>query len=522
MQNTTVKDLVKACGGILLCGDENAPVEHISLDSRTMEGNDLFVPLIGEKVDAHRFIAQALGNGAAATLTSEHGPADAEAQTGEHEAAGTSAKTSEHGPTGADRKPVPASDSGEAGFGKAWIAVEDTKLALQAIGRWYRKKLTLPLVGITGSVGKTTTKEMVAAALSGGLRTYKTRGSRNSQVGVPVTITDIDKEDQIGVIELGMSEPGELTVIAQMAQVETALITNIGVAHINQLGSQENIFREKMTIQDGLKEGGILLLNGDDPFLAKARAREGFRTVYYGTGDNCDYRAVDIHTEKGYPVFTAVCRRGSGTGEMRRDDLREDDSCAAMPRSVTVRLNVMGAHQILNAVAALAVADIYGVPLEAAAEKLGEYAGMKGRQQIRHAGEVTVIDDSYNANPVSMKGAIDILAAVEDVKRRIAVLADMKELGEKSPEFHREIGAYLASRPVDLLVTYGELAEDMEAGALARAADRLQVRHFAESEKQAMMEWLDKELKEGDCVLFKGSNSMNLGEAADYVCQRHY
>lgn len=543
MQNTTVKDLVKACGGILLCGDENAPVEHISLDSRTMEGNDLFVPLIGEKVDAHRFIAQALHNGAVAVLTSEHGPA------------------------GAGREPVPVSDSGEAGFGKAWIAVEDTKLALQNIGRWYRKKLTLPLVGITGSVGKTTTKEMVAAALSGGLRTYKTRGSRNSQVGVPITITDIDKEDQIGVIELGMSEPGELTVIAQMAQVETALITNIGVAHINQLGSQENIFREKMTIQDGLKEGGILLLNGDDPFLAKARAREGFRTIYYGTGDNCDYRAVDIHTEKGYPVFTAVCRRDTGAGELQEDrrcaglpgvgDIPEAMPCAGTPRTVTVRLKVMGAHQILNAIAALAVADLYGVSLEAAAAKLGEYAGMKGRQQVHHADGITVIDDSYNANPVSMKVAIDILDAVEDVKRRVAVLADMKELGGESPRFHREAGAYLASKSIDLLVTYGELAEDIETGALDWAADRrkaeretdrtegheasqsagrhaesgteernvkngLQVRHFAESEKKDMMEWLEKELREGDCVLFKGSNSMNLGEAADYVCQRHH
>lgn len=478
MQDVTVKDLAAACGGAVLCGDENAPVEHISLDSRTMEGNDLFVPLIGEKVDAHRFISQAFANGAVATLTSEHG----------NEKDG-------------EKSEVPADETGRIGYGGAWIGVKDTRLALQDIGRWYRKRLTLPLIGITGSVGKTTTKEMMAAALAGGLRVYKTRGSRNSQVGVPITISDIDRKDQIGVIELGMSEPGELIVIARMAQVDMAVITNIGVAHIEQLGSQENIFREKMTIQDGLKTGGILLLNGDDPWLRTAAARKDCRIVYYGTGENCDYRAEDIHTEKGYPVFTAVCRG----------------------RRVLVRLKVMGGHQILNAMAALAAADIYGVPLEAAAAGLGGYAGMKGRQQVHHADGITVIDDSYNANPVSMKGAVDILSSVEDVERRIAVLADMKELGEGSVRFHRRLGEYLAEKPVDVLVTYGTLAKEIKAGAVGRKGpERLTVRHYEESEKADMMKWLAEFLKPGDCVLFKGSNSMKLGEAADYVCQHHH
>ncbi len=337
MQDIRVKDLLNACGGALLCGDPAAPVTGIGWDSRKMRDGDLFVPLKGEKADGHRFIAQALANGAAATLTSEHGPEDAAAW----------------------------ADGENAG--KAWIAVPDTKKALQEIGRHYRNRLTLPLVGITGSVGKTTTKEMVAAALSAGLRVYKTAGNLNSQIGVPATLCGIGREDEAAVIELGMSEPGELTVIAQMACVDVAVITNIGVAHIEQLGSQENIFREKMTVQDGLKEGGVLLLNGDDPWLRDARAREGFRTVYYGTGENCGYRAEEIRLENGFPVFTAVCPPGGAAGERRR---------------IPVRLGVMGAHQILNAMAALAAADLFGVPLEAAARSLGEFSGMKGRQQF--------------------------------------------------------------------------------------------------------------------------------------------
>ncbi len=490
MQNRTVNDLAKACGGTLLCGDGSRKVENISLDSRTMQGNDLFVPIIGEKVDAHRFIVQALENGAAAVLTAEHGPG---------------------------RQPVPADGQGRIGYGKAWIAVSDTRKALQAIGGDYRRGLSIPLVGITGSVGKTTTKEMVAAALSGGRRVFKTFGSRNSQVGVPVTLTEIRDSDQIGVIELGMSEPGELAVIARIAAVDTALITNIGVAHIEQLGSRENIFREKMTIQEGMRPGGALLLNGDDPLLRNARAKEGCRTLYYGTGENCQYRAVNIRTKNGFPAFTVVCGAVEEPGEADGGDR----SC---PRTVDVRLRVMGAHQILNATAAIAVADLYGVPLEDAAAALEGYEGMKGRQQIRRIGGVTVIDDTYNANPVSMRGALDILASVEGCTRRIAVLADMKELGEESAAFHRQIGQYAAESGVDVLVTFGDLALHIREGAEAVQEKReapLLLRHFPESGKEQMQQWITQMLRPGDGILLKGSNSMKLGETAEYVCQ-HY
>lgn len=222
MEQITVKEILEATGGRLLCGSPDTPLDHVSIDSRTMKGNDLFVPLVGEKVDAHRFIGQAFDNGAAATFTSEHDVME-------------------------DNRP--------------WIRVSDTKRALQALGAWYRRRLKLPLVGITGSVGKTTTREMVACALSARYRVYKTPANHNSQVGVPITMTEISGQDEIGVIELGMSEPGELTVIAGIAQIQMAVITNIGITHIEQLGSQENIFREKLSIQDGLTEHGILFLS---------------------------------------------------------------------------------------------------------------------------------------------------------------------------------------------------------------------------------------------------------------------
>lgn len=451
MVNMTVKEILAATGGTLLCGREDTVLEHISIDSRTMKGNDLFVPIIGEKVDAHRFIDQAFLHGAAAVLTSEHDVMESE---------------------------------------KPWIRVNDTKRALQAVGSFYRDRLSLPLIGITGSVGKTTTREMVACALSSRYQVYKTPGNSNSQVGLPITLCEITPEDEIGVIELGMSEPGELTVIARIARIHMAVITNIGVAHIEQLGSRENIYREKLTIQDGLCENGILFLNGDDDMLKDTKAKEGCRTVFYGTGENCDYRAVDIHLEDGFPVFTAVHNQ----------------------QKVPVRLSVMGSHNILNAMVSLAVAAENGISMEEAAKSLMSFQGYKNRQQIYDTGTFTVIDDTYNASPVSMKAGLEVLGSITKAKRKIAVLADMKELGDRSPEYHYEIGTYIAAHPVDCVVTLGELAGEI-ARAVRENAPGITVKEFMEQEP--LTAYLKEELKTGDCVLFKGSNSMKLGQVAE-------
>lgn len=455
MEQMTVNDVVKATGGRLLCGDGNTPLIHISINSQTMEGSDLFVPLIGAKVDAHRFIEQAWKNGAAATLTSEHDTME-------------------------DSHP--------------WIRVEDTKKALQDIGAYYRRRFRLPLVGITGSVGKTTTREMVATALSAGYQVYKTKKNLNSQVGVPITLAGISSGDEIGVLELGMSEPGELTVIARIADVDMAVITNVGVTHIEQLGSQENIFREKMTIQDGLKDGGILFLNGDDERLKQAAAKAGCRTIFYGGGENCEYRFEDVRIHNGYPAFTAV------HGDRR----------------IPVQLGIMGRHNVSNAMVALAVADQNGVSMEAAAKKLEEFHGFQNRQQIYENHGVTIIDDTYNASPASMEAGLEVLNSMTNASRRIAVLADMKELGDQAVSFHREIGHYIAAHPVDLVFTLGDLAAEIEAG-IREGGGTCTCCHFDGEDREGLKAKLGEVLAGGDCVLLKGSNSMNLGEVAAHL-----
>lgn len=454
MEQVTVADLVEATGGKLLCGALDRPVSHIRLDSRKVEPGDLFVPIIGEKVDGHRFIPQVAASGVAAVLTCEH-----------------------------DETDVP-----EDCKTTAWIQVSDTKRALQDIGRFLRARLSLPLVGVTGSVGKTTTREMIAAALSARYRVYKTPGNSNSQVGVPITISEISKDDQVGVIELGMSEPGELTVIAQIARIDIAVITNIGITHIEQLGSRENIYREKLTIQDGLRDDGVLILNGDDDLLCKTRGKDSVTTVYYGTGGNCDFRAEDIELHDGTVEFTAV-----HGGESQR-----------------IILNVMGRHNVMNALAAIAVCDRCGMTMKEAASGLLKFTGFKNRQQIYKGSRFTILDDSYNASPASMKASIDVFMELEKGKRHVAVLADMKELGEKVLDYHREVGEYAAKAGVDRIVALGSACRALCEGA--KSVSAVPADEF--EDKDAMTAYLESLLKEGDCILFKGSNSMGLSDVA--------
>ena len=260
MINIKIKDIVKAVGGTLLCGDENQQIDHISIDSRSSQGNDIFVPIIGEKVDAHNFIEQAFSNGCVATLTSKH-----------------KKMSDEH----------------------CYIYVEDTIKALHEIGRLCRSRVTVPAVGVTGSVGKTTTREMIATALSAGKSVYKTSKNYNSQIGVPITLSEMSNNVDIAVLELGMNVPGELGLISKMAILDVAVVTNIGVAHIEFFGTKENICKEKLTITTGLKKDGLLFLNGDDELLYQLKDSTPFSPILYGTSSHCTYRGENIAMKHG-------------------------------------------------------------------------------------------------------------------------------------------------------------------------------------------------------------------------------
>ncbi len=476
MPQLSAEEIVKASGGRLVWGSKETWITSIETDSRKAGKGSLFVPVVGERADGHQFICPALKQGAAAVLTARH-PDRASAEQ--------------------EMRAFPALQDA------AWIYVENTVKALQDIGSFCRSRIKIPVIGVTGSVGKTTTREMISCALSGGYkRVFKTAGNYNSQVGVPITLFQIEQEEEIAVLELGMSEPGEMEKIASIARVDMAAVTNIGIAHIGQLKTQENICMEKLKIQQGMKEGGVLFLNGDDPFLKDRTAKPGCRTIYYGTGENCDYRAVDVALEEGFPVFTACCPDGERT---------------------KVRLKVLGSHNVLNAILSIAVARENNVALADAAKALEAFTGYQGRQQIFETGSYTIIDDSYNASPVSMKAGLEVLMSIHPGRRKVAVLADMKELGPEERTYHKEIGTYIANHlkdhMADEILLLGDLAKEIGTGFLEAEPSAGQMTDIsAFDDKKTLLEYLKTHLREGDCVLFKGSNSMGLGSiAAEFV-----
>lgn len=454
MQSITIKELTEVLGGVLLCGEETTEIVRLSFDSRQIGRGTLYIPLLGERVDGHQFIQDAFQNGAVATLTEKGEIID---------------------------------------FRKPHIQVENCKKALQQAGACFRRKKTLPIVGITGSVGKTTTRSFIAEALSADKAVFQTRGNLNSQIGVPVMLSEI-AEENIAVLEMGISEFGEMERLTRMVQPDLAVVTCIGVAHIQQLGSQENICREKMTITQGMKSNGIMLLNGDDALLRTYRRNAIERVVLlYGTTPDCEFYAKDIQIVNGKAVFRAVC----------------------LEEEVDVTLSMPGLHNVLNAMAALAVCKLYQVPLKQAAEKLKHFGGISMRQQVIVTERYTIIDDTYNANPDSMKAGIRVLMEFPGEGRKIAVLGDMLELGADEKKYHQEIGQFAANAGVDLLLTVGNLTSYMEEAALAEGKG-IRVKHFENN--QQISDYLKELLLPEDVVLLKGSRGIALEQVVKELC----
>lgn len=450
----TVKEIVEITGGVLLCGDENAVVTGICTNSREIKEGDMFVPILGERVDGHRFIESALEIGAA-TLTSAH-----------------------------DNVVVAE---------KPYIRVDDTVVAMQRVGTAIRERMNIPYIGVTGSVGKTTTREMVAKALSSAKKTFQTPKNYNSQVGVPIALAMIEPDDEVAVLELGISEPGQMDILSEMVKPNMAVVTTIGVAHIEFMKTQENIRKEKLSIVHFMKEGGTLFLNGDDALLKDAVKTEGLtcRTLFYGTEDWCDYYAKDIIYHATHTTFTCV------HGE----------------EEVSVLLSTLGKHNVGNCVAALAVANENGIPMEIAAKPFAEFSGQRQRI-LSLENKFTLIDDTYNASPDSMKASINVLCDMPCEGRRVAVLGDMFELGENAVRYHKEIGEFLIDKPLDEVVVIGELAQNIKE-VVENSDSKIKVYTFSDHEEVSL--YLIATLRPEDIVLIKASNGMNLKEVVNIL-----
>lgn len=446
----TAEEIARACGGQILNGDPQTEITSFCIDSRAVKPGTLFVPIVGERTDAHRYVGKAFASGADASFINRGR---------ENDTPGTGLR----------------------------IAVENTVEALQKTAAMWRRRFTGPVIGITGSVGKTTTREMTALAISAGKNVMKTEGNQNSQVGLPLTILRLSPEYDVAVVEMGMSEFGEMGRIAAVAAPNYAVMTNIGLSHIGNLKTQENIRSEKLHITDCFQENSVLILNGDDRLLAELRGKLPYRTVFYGTQPWCDFRAENVRVGAEASDFRYTAPTGE-TGE--------------------IHLPVPGMHCVLDALAGLAAAAQVGVPLKAAAAKLETCHTLSSRMQISEAGGITIIDDSYNSSPDAAKSSLSVLCG-RHTGRRVAVLADMLELGDFSRHGHFGVGEFAAKSGVDILVTVGEEAKAIAEGALS-VSPKLECYVCKTNEEAAGI--LHRILTPGDTVLIKGSRGMHTEE----------
>lgn len=446
MKELTLAQIAEACGGTLIGGNEakEYTVTGVEIDSRRVKPGDLFVAIPGEKVDGHKFIPDVLKKGAYA-LSQQSLDVDG-----------------------------------------AYILVEDTVTAMKRLARFYRNTLDIKVVGITGSVGKTSTKEMIASVLGTKFRVHKTQGNFNNGIGLPLTIFQIEKEHQVTVLEMGISEFGEMHELADMAQPDIMVITNIGLCHLENLKTRDGILKAKTESFAHLKPDGVVILNGDDDKLSTVEQVAGRKPVFYGIkGRNLCETSVcaDAVTEHGLEGMTAEFHTPQGDME--------------------VFIPIPGEHNVYNALAATCVAEQLGLPMDEIKCGIAAASTISGRTNLIHTKGMTVIDDCYNANPVSMKASLDVLSKAEG--RKIAVLGDMGELGENEKQLHYEVGTYAGTLPIDLLFCVGTLSGKLAEGA-KKQNPALTVKHYGTREE--MTEELLATVKEGDAVLVKASHFM--------------
>ena len=450
MARITLAQAARWCGGTI--DPKYADVSFLGAnnDSRKVEPGQLFVALQGVR-DGHDYIPMAIEKGAAAVLCT-HCDGD-----------------------------YPA------------IVVEDTRIALGQIAREERKRLGMRVVGVTGSVGKSTTKEMIASVLETTYRVAKTPANHNNDIGMPMAILSIPEDTEVAVLEMGMNHFREIAYLSNIGQPDVAVIINIGTMHIEHLGSKEGIRQAKLEILEGLRPGGTILLNGDDEMLWQVHDQLRVPCVYFGAeNENCAIRGTNVAMMESGLSFDAQSRQGQ----------------------LHIALALEGQHYLLDALAAVSVGLQLGVTPEYIAEALGSFRNMAGRQEIFEANGYTIIKDCYNAGPESMAAALAVLC--KKPGRRIAVLGDMLELGKRAPAEHYRIGRITAEN-ADMLFAYGPNSGRVVSGAFTGGMDSVRARAFDDQQKLASA--LKAIVKPGDVLLFKGSHGMHMERILELLLQ---
>ncbi len=457
MKGLTINSVAKACGGEVYYCNQNNKNEFtgVVIDSRKIEKGNLFIATKGERVDGHTFIKSAFDKGCMAVICEK--------------------LPENYGPC---------------------ILVKDSFKALKDLALYYREQLSIKVVGITGSVGKTSTKEFIAGVLAEKYNVLKTQGNFNNEVGLPLTVLNIREEHEVAVLEMGISHFGEMHRLSKIAKPDICVITNIGQCHLEFLGDRDGILRAKTEIFDFLSDDGIICLNGDDDKLNTIHTVAGKKPIRFGIHQNSDIFATDL-VDNGLLGSEAVIHAKRNGKEM----------------SIKVTIPIPGIHMVKNALAATAVGLFLNLTMEQIAGGIHNVISVAGRSNIIKTGKYILIDDCYNANPVSMKSALDLLTTANG--RKVAILGDMFELGYEEERLHREVGIYAVEKEIDVILCAGILSKNMYAGCLYanRNSKKTDIRWY--QTKNDLLVNLEEILKEGDTILIKASHGMGFLEVVE-------
>ncbi|BCW98380.1 MAG: UDP-N-acetylmuramoyl-tripeptide--D-alanyl-D-alanine ligase [Armatimonadota bacterium] len=452
MRDLSLQEIASACGGDIPAGAEQTRVVAVVTDSRKCVPGALFVALSGERTDGHQFVRAAFGKGASAAMVRR-----------------------DWYRSQVDALPGPC------------VSVDDPLAALGRLGHWARKLADIPVVGLTGSMGKTTTREMLALLLRLHHRPLVSPANLNTEIGVPLTLLDLDETHDCAVIEMAMRGRGQIAELCRIARPTAGLITNIGLAHLELLGSQQAIAESKAELLEGLPAGAWSVLPAEGAFAGFLRGKAPGPVITFGTSADADFRVEDLQLDASGCAQFILVRGGD---------------------RVPVALRVPGEFHALNAAAAVAAAARFGVTLQEAAGALSRYEGFDRRSRVVQApAGWTVFDDTYNASPDAMEGALRGLAAMKSAGRKIAVLGDMRELGEVCQAEHERIGRAVIEAAPAMLVTVGEDSRIIQRSALQGGYPG-ETHHFASSGEAA--EFLAGEVRAGDLVLVKGSRALEM------------
>ena len=446
-----LSEIAAFCKG-KLCGEGNKTVTAITLDSRQVQPGSMYVAVKGARVDGHKFVPSAFESGAVCVLVEE----------------------------------VPECQGD-------YILVDSTLQAIKDIAEGYRQTLQAKVVGITGSVGKTSTKEMIASVLEQKFQVTKTLGNFNNEIGVPLTVFRVKEEDEIAILEMGISDFGEMSRLTKIARPDICVITNIGQCHLENLGDRDGVLKAKTEIFQGMKPGGVAVLNGDDDKLLTVKEVQGSLPQFFGHENNGTNQVFVKQVEDLGLEGTRLTMGFLDGGEL------------------TAHIPVAGEHMVSNAMAAALVGKNLGLTLEEIKAGIESYQTIAGRNHTIKTEKYTILDDCYNANPMSMKASIDIINKSKG--RKVAVLGDMFELGENEKELHRQVGEYAGNSALDVLICAGERCNYMAEAA--KDCGKKEVYHFADRDE--IITNIDKLLQPGDTIVIKASHSMGFEKIVEYL-----